>query len=405
MKINITTIWAFLVFIQLFQYSSFSQPVDRSDNKKLIDLGVDHQYYRLGDMTLAETSFPLQFVYPLSEKISLNINNTPVIISREYPDEKNSYNHITNKISTITDTYIGLKYLFPDNNGLLNLYLGLPTGKKSFLDEEFNTALYLGIIVLNYRTQVLGQGLGAGGSFIYSIPLNESHKFSLGVLYNLKTKYTSLKSRFQEIDNVLGNDIGFSLSYTFIVSSSLRFSIYSIYSTFMKDRISYKTFDLNSNTIENEYQSGDKLNITTQMNYQTGIVNHNLILQNRIKGKNKSRTFDSSILTTPAWFEVGNEPQIEGSYNANVYLNSSFSLLAQAQFSMCGSVQNNWHGVIIKTNRSSILGGGVGISYYPTQIFGIKALGKYLNGKVKFGQEKERDVKGFDILVSLNFFP
>jgi hypothetical protein len=372
-----------------------------------VDAGGNFQTWKVGDTKLSETSFPLQVVLPISDQMSVSISNIPVLISRTATDT--AYEKVGNTITsststnkttlnTLTDTRIGFKYIFLNNKALLNLSANIPTGKKEMEDASFGLSTQLGLGILKYRMPVLGQGLNFGGSFIYAMPLNKRNILGFGLSYNVKTKYTPVKS----VDYDAGDDYGVSLSYIYTPTSNLKMSCDAAYTNYAKDKISFTTLSSGvEKKIDMEFQSGYRINIVAQASLKTGAITHWLVFQDKIRGNNRQQTLkviDNDFFYD--WKDVTNGQQFEASYNLTTPLTPYLTFSAQALLRMFGSGQDNWNGIVIQSDNSSVYGGGAGLRIQLMDNLGLDITGKYLTGKIKLGQEY--DVSGFDVYAKFN---
>jgi hypothetical protein len=396
-----------ILLSSIFPYLLFSQFSERVFYLKSIslDVGGNLQSWKVGDTKLTETSLPLQVVFPITEQMSISLSNIPVLISRTASDttfDKQGNMQTADKkttINSLTDTRIGLKYIFLDNKALLNLSVNIPTGKKDLEDESYGLSTQLGLGILKYRMPVLGQGLNVGGSFVYAIPLNKRNIVGFGLSYNMKSKFTPVKS----VNYKGGDDYGLSLSYIYNPASGLKISLDAAYTNFMKDKISFTSLsDGVEKTIEMEFQSGYKINLVSQISLKTGPVQHWLVLQDKIRGKNQQQTLkvvDNQFIYN--WKDVTNGQQLETNYNFSVPLSNLLTLTGQALFRIYGGGQDNWNGIVIQSDNSTVFGGGAGLRIMLMDNISLDVSGKYLTGKIKIG--KEYNASGFDAYAKFNF--
>jgi hypothetical protein len=377
-----------------------------------LDVGANYQSFKLGEITLTEISVPLQVVVPLSDQMSFSLGNIPVMVSRTAPDTSiiKVNNQLTSKVSdktvnitTQTDTRVGFKYLFLDNRALLSLNLNIPTGKTKLNEDDFNVETQLGLGILKYRMPVFGQGFNLGGSFIYAIPITKRNILGLGVTFDYKSKYTPVTS----VDYDPGEDYGVNLSYTYIPLSGVRFSFDAAFINFLKDKITFvASTGTEEKNINLEFQSGFKLNLVAQFNLQSGSIQHWLILQDRIRGKNKQQIATPNVVNNKVewlyeWKDFTNGQQLEALYNLMIPLSPIFSVSALANVRMYGAGQDNWNGVVIESENSTIYGGGLGLRAMLMDNLGLDISGKYLTGKVKLQQEY--NITGLELIAKLNF--
>jgi hypothetical protein len=406
-----------LFFIIIFSQGVLSQFSERVYylRSNLLDFGGTYQSFKIGETTLTETSLPIQFTLPITDKMSVSVSNAYVLINRKATDSVIRVNRdlsgkaldtvmvpkeTTRDLNTITDTRIGFKYLFLDNKGLLNIMVNLPTGKKELEDTAFNIETQLGLGMLKYRIPLLGQGFNVGGSFVYGLTLNKKNILGFGAFFNYKTKYKPVQS----VDYTPGSDYGFSISYIFQPSNNLKLNFDANYGMYSKDKISFISVSGNTEKkIDLDFQAGNKITLVGQFLLRTGSINHLLYVQERLIGNNKQQTIEVDPVTREFKFidnDVKNGQQLDVVYNMNFPLSTYITLNAQLLGRVYGAGQENWNGIIIETGSSNVYGGGLGLRINIFDNLNFDIFGKYLSGKINI--EKEMDLTGMDVSAKFN---
>jgi hypothetical protein len=411
--------WYFLIAVFLiFSSNLFSQFSERVYYLKsnTFDFGGNYQSFKIGETTLSEISFPVQLTIPITEKMSLSISNSYVLINRKSTDsiiriDRDQSGKALDTLlvpkenkkdlNTITDTRVGFKYLFLDNKGLLTLSLNLPTGKRDLEDTLFNIETQLGLGILKYRIPLLGQGFNAGGSFVYALPLNRKNILGLGAFFNYKTKYKPVNS----VDYTPGSDYGFSFSYIYQPSFNLRMNFDASYSIFSKDKISFVSVSGNTEkNVDLDFKAGSKINLIAQLFMKTGSFQHLLFVQERLIGNNMQQSVEIDPVTHNIKYidnDVSNGQQLDAAYNITFPLSAYISLNAQLFGRVYGAGQENWNGIIIETGASNVFGGGLGLRFSLFDNLNLDITGKYLTGKISL--EKDLDLSGMDVSAKFNF--
>lgn len=78
-------------------------------------------------------------------------------------------------INGITDTQLSFSYHFEPVNLIFNLGLNLPSGKKRFTSEEFQTSSLISTNIFNFKVPGFGQGLNISPGLTWAFPVNEKY--------------------------------------------------------------------------------------------------------------------------------------------------------------------------------------------------------------------------------------
>lgn len=169
--------------------------------------------------SLSEFHFPVEAYYPLDRNAGLSVFLGGASASGLHFED----------LSGITDAQVSANYYMEDRNLLLNLGVGLPTGKRELTAEEFATSIGLSNSFFNYRVPVFGQGFSVAPGITWAKPLNDQTVLGLGASYQYKGGYVpvdGMKTYKQGAELLLTGGIDYQTSEVSAVSFDLTVTVY-----------------------------------------------------------------------------------------------------------------------------------------------------------------------------------
>ncbi|MBN2201963.1 hypothetical protein JW777_08435 [bacterium] len=185
-----------------------------------VRIGGVYQSWSVTDtLRLSESSFPVEIYYPLNRNAAMTVSlGAASVTSGQF-----------SSLSGISDAQVSANYYMEDRNLLLNLGIGLPTGKRELKAEEFATSIGLSSSFFNYRVPVFGQGFSISPGITWAKPLNDQTVLGLGASYQHKGGYVpmeGMKTYKQGAELLLTGGIDYQTSDVSAVSLDLTVTVY-----------------------------------------------------------------------------------------------------------------------------------------------------------------------------------
>ena len=302
---------------------------------------------------IKQAVFPVSVFYPLPHQIYLSLSNSPGIA-----------NYSGTKLSGLSDTWMRLTYVLPGERFLVNVGVGVPTGKTGLSSDEFGLSRILSENVFRFRLPSWGQGLNTKIGLAAAHPVRDNMVLGAGVNYVIKQAYHPLEDG--TIEYQPGDEFNIFFGFDLQFSDIGRWNADFVYTLYGVDR-------LNGSEV---FGSGNRLMVHTSVLLGIGDGFLSAFLRWRQKGKNEywmGTTLESEILNS-------NGSQIELDAVWEFYRNEDwrFNFLAEGRL-----YAKNEYG----ERGSRIFGGGVGLTYRLQQNIHFRFHAKILKGSLLTQQE------------------
>lgn len=240
--------------------------VQTLQSRRLLSTSAGAQFWRAGDNQIMQISVPLTFVYPVNEKLLLDITASPAF---------NSMNTgIDATLGGLSDTRLRGSYLLNERNFLITFGLNLPSGKRSLKVDEFSVASVLAIHALDFQVPVLGQGFEVNSGIVKAFDLNRM-VIGVGAGFLFRGPYQPLDGA--DFDYDPGEEISLSAGVDYDIGRKNKLMMDLSYTLYTTDRIQSKPV----------FQSGNRLSIQATAYFPGEVWSHLIFLNNRLKGKNQ----------------------------------------------------------------------------------------------------------------------
>jgi hypothetical protein len=185
-----------------------------------VRISAGYQSWSIADIaSLSELHFPVEAYYPIDRNAALSVFLGGASVSGL---------HLAD-LSGMTDAQVSANYYMEDQNLLLNLGIGMPTGKRELTTREFITSMGLSNSYFNYRVPVFGQGFSVSPGVTWAKPLNDQTVLGLGASYQFKGGYVPVKGMDtykQGAELLLTGGIDYQTSEVSAVSFDLTITVY-----------------------------------------------------------------------------------------------------------------------------------------------------------------------------------
>lgn len=356
------------------------------EKQATLSTGISYQMWRIqgSEYTVTQVAFPMILYVPLRDRFSLTVTHIPALSQwgRDY------------KIRGLSDTWVQGTFLSGNEKWMLNLGMGVPTGKTRLNNSEM--VLSQSIIsqdMFRFRLPIYGQGfcLKAGGAFAY--PVMEKLVLGIGGQYLMHTAYHPIQySYFFRSGNAIlektadiqykpGNETTVQAGLDFSPGENTKFMLDGVFTHYDKDILE------NTKT----YGSGAKISFHGGVYYQ---YNEQFIwgfATYRLKGKHelmRGLNFESADKNL-------NGPRMETGFVWKIiaFKQGMFCLLYDGRF--FGRNEN-------KRAGATIYGGGFSLNYRFSARTELNANVKYLTGKLK-DASLSRSVEGMEAGCGFKF--
>ena len=123
---------------------------------------------------VSQAAFPFVLLYPIGDRFSLTVTHTPAV----------SWWYEGSRLYGLSDTWMQGTLTFWDEKAMLNLGLGVPTGKTRLNRTEYEmTFRFLSRNIFGYHVPAYGQGLSGKVGLGFAFPISESFILGLGGQY------------------------------------------------------------------------------------------------------------------------------------------------------------------------------------------------------------------------------
>ena len=347
--------------------------------------GIHFQYFQLEeDNAITQVSFPTSVMFPIGDKVSCKITNSPAWTKWDVYGQKNT-------LSGISDTWFQMSALLKNKKLLVHGGVGVPTGKTKLNDQEFATALTMSQNFVKLSLPTYGQGLCAQVGAIYSKPVKDNVIMGAGIQYLYRHQYRPLSQTFQLVngDTKLlepefdpGDEISLHLGMDMLLSDYVKFMLDGSYSHYQRDMM---------DGVE-VYGSGGRIKLDTGVYYQFEEQYLWALISYRYKGKNE---FLRSLgFVTEEKNSNGYEVEMNVLYDPYSFDSGSLFLL----------MDNRFYGPGVYTGEGiQLYGAGMGMD----MMWGRGNNKMDFQFKFFFGQRHEGGatiaMRGFEVLTNLNF--
>ncbi|MFH1942224.1 MAG: hypothetical protein ABIL68_08965 [bacterium] len=146
---------------------------------------------------VSQASFPLTLFLPLSSRLQLTISHVPA-----YVWWTPGYH-----FGGLSDTWVQGNFVFWKEKMMINLGVGVPTGKTRLSNPEFLlTKDWLSRNIFQFQIPVLGQGLCSRGGVAFSIPVGGDVILGLGGQYLYRMPFHPVKYTYYVADELKVSD-------------------------------------------------------------------------------------------------------------------------------------------------------------------------------------------------------
>ena len=344
-----------------------------------VSTGFNYQMFRLRDYTnpITQAAFPISLSFPMSRRVNLTITHTPALSRWEAGQG----------INGLSDTWLLGTYVFWDRKAMVNMGVGVPTGKTKLTNDQFNLSMFLSRNALRFQLPVYGQGLCAKVGFAVAYPLMEYIVVGIGGQYLHRRPYFPVlytKEEFLE-PPLIEYDPGDEFSGQF----GIDFQIIENFKAMADVVVTYYGRDLWGE--DEVYRSGLKVSTNFAMLYR---LDKNYIFgQMTYRHRGKIEEYHG--------VELIEETQNSNGYQVDVDIVAKIMDLDGSGILILGDGRFYGENEVDQRGKATILGGGFGANVKLSDITTLDFHFKYLAGNYTFTEE--RSVEGMDTFIGVTF--
>ena len=353
-------------------------PVQRTPS---LVIGMKYQAWRLEfqNYPISQISGPLLFILPLSDRFHFQVLHTPAVT---WWEEDRS-------ITGPSDTWIQGSYVLGKDLGLINVGVGLPTGKTRLQNNQFFVSQFLGRNVFRFGLPIYGQGLTIKAGGILTHKLSKQVVFGVGGQYLKKQPYypveyeieyaigTQTLSHLYAPKYQAGDEATGQLGVDVLLNKDTKLFFDLMLTHYFRDKLDGEEF----------FGSGQRISLKTGVyhRYEDKYLWGQILY--RYKGKNEIL---QDLTFQPEPFQMTNY-QIEAHFLAHFTSVENAKLYTLADVRIYGKNDAGNFG-------ANIFGGGIGIQFKT-------AIGSLIDFNIKYfgGSYNERVVEGLELGLDLGF--
>ncbi len=338
---------------------------------RYLRLGVHAKLWEFeGDTGFLEVALPMIYSMPIGRRFALDVVASP-FLAGVYQGSLSDLED-GEKITSLSDTYVRASYIIGDNQALLTVGFGIPTGTTELTNEELPIASRAASRALANPVSNFGTGSNVNVGLAVAREIG-TWVFGFGVGFAKRGEYDfdALGSNYDpgdEFNVTIGADKEFG---------SAKFTGDVIYTKYTEDK---------SNRLS-DFQAGDKLYVNGRLIFPLGFLNPIVLsASNRTRGENSSPTQK---------FQNGNE------YEARV---AAIAPLAGRNFGLKFVYLTRIYGDGEQdVGGANINGFGGGLVFKISQNFTFDPTFIYSTGSLNTGPDSKTDITGYELTGGFAF--
>ncbi len=384
MRLKFSILLVVLLTVQVFAQEEIF-PIPR---QAYVSMGISFQMWQRekAGLPVDQLAFPISILMPMARNFDLSISHTPAF-SKQYKNQT---------IYGLSDTWIQGDYVFWDEKAMLNIGIGLPTGKTRLDSAQFELSKQLSKNIYQFQLPIYGQGFSGMIGMATAFPIIDGVVIGVGGQYLYRGSYHPVKytygknigiNRTFDKKYIPGDEASGNIGVDIRIGENMKIMLDGIYTYYWRDMLSREVV----------YRSGNKFTGNLGFFYrfsQKYIWTHFTFRQ---KGKNE--------LLQGLYFgeeeKNSNGYQIEMNLVSKVmdYQNGEIFLLGDGRF--YGKNENG-------SGEEMAFGGGVGANYRFNDRAMLDLQFKYILGKFRyiFGESRllwKRSIEGLQTSAGLKF--
>jgi len=253
-----TKILIILCFFILMGKAHSQDEIITNPYRGYVSIGGNITTWKIGEgwaNTITQLTVSIQAVFPVGSHFHFAIVHSPAI-TWGYVEEE--------RITGLSDTWIKGNYVFWNNRAVLNVGLGLPTGKTR-LDENQYKISKDNLIrnVFQYPLPVYGQGFSGRIGLLTAHPVRDGLVVGIGLQYHLRSAYHPVNYEYSydapagpevktwDVAYRPGDELAANIGVDIKIKDNMKIMLDGIYTHYWRDLLDGREI----------YGSGNKLNL------------------------------------------------------------------------------------------------------------------------------------------------
>ena len=225
-----------LIFVLLTVHVFAQEEIFPIPKRTYVSMGISFQMWQRekAGLPVDQLALPISILMPLGKNFDLSISHTPAF-SKQYRNQT---------IYGLSDTWVQGDYVFWKDKAMLNLGVGLPTGKTQLDSAQFELSKQLSENIYQFQLPIYGQGLsgmiglalafpvitdgvviGVGGEYLY-----RGSYYPVKYTYGGKSINRTFNKKYTPGDEASGN-IGVDIR----IGENMKIMLDGIYTYYWRD--------------------------------------------------------------------------------------------------------------------------------------------------------------------------
>lgn len=372
--------WMVCIVLLTAGFASAQEEITGAQQTGLIQLGSHFQAWRLEHQStpINQFSFPLLLAVPIGGRTRLMVSHKPA-----YTWWQNE-----NRINGPSDTWAQLNVLLAEDRALLNIGMGLPTGKARLNNNQLVLSRLLSRNIFRFSLPAYSQGFQMKAGLAGAYPLSERAILGVGAQYIRKGTYHPVEYTYSyDVGNQTysttyspeyraGDEVTGQIGLDIMAGPEIKLMFDLMFTRYGRDVLDgTEIFGSGQRLIAEGgafYRYEDKKYIWGRLLY-------------RMKGKNEIQQGFS--LHEEEYNSSGYQFDLDFHGDVTATINSRFAILLNGRF-----YGDNEYG----NGEASIVGGGIGMAYDLNPVSIIDFQIRYY-----IGTTDDRQTEGMEIITLL----
>ena len=173
MKLKLSILLVVLLTVRVFAQEEIF-PIPR---RAYVNMGISFQMWQRekAGLPVDQLALPISILIPLGRNLDLSISHTPAF-SKQYKNQT---------IYGLSDTWVQGDYVFWNDKAMLNLGVGLPTGKTRLDSSQFELSKQLSKNIYQFQLPIYGQGFSGMIGLAMAFPVLKLRNTTIIFRYSL----------------------------------------------------------------------------------------------------------------------------------------------------------------------------------------------------------------------------
>lgn len=243
-------------------------------------------------LSIGETSNLISLYVPVNDQFNFTVSGMQAFVSYDSDDDRTikGASDIENFFG-INDVQVAGNYYVPNIRAVFGLKANLPTGKRDFVQADYNALADLSNPVFRFQVPSFGQGFNLSPNVIIAQPAGENAVFGLGLSYTYRGSFAPFDDD-ESLDLNPGDEFLVTTGIDYRLNPSAKIAADFTFGTYTAD-----AFSTDGGDGVDVFQAGNRIRFNTSYKQYFGF--HILQLQGvyRSEAKNELLTIQDPSAT------------------------------------------------------------------------------------------------------------